>query len=298
MSNKTNKIEKKLIELHSQYKDFEEEGYSLQKKGQILVKKGVQGKKSCEYLLDTLSIFQENSESEPTLEIFLSDLDIKTEYELNENRQIGESLARSSIDLNFIVSNISSTALSTSTDSIIASNSIDLLKIYNPKIDIEEPYFLDIKELEDELDNELNEIDKSLSKRRKGAWDTLYSSSDDKLAQAAHTMRDIFSNIISLFASNEAVKNSDWWEEALNTKEGVSLRQRIRYLLFGPKENIVNDSEIRVIEINVNNCFNDDRFLKEIAHGSKKATQELVESKLLSMESTILQILKTRKKYS
>ena len=111
-------------------------------------------------------------------------------------------------------------------------------------------------------------------------------------------MREVFAKIISQFASNENVKKADWWEKVPKTKDGVSLRQRIRYLLFGPKEKIVNDAEIKVIETNVNNCFNVDRFLKEIAHGSEKATQALVESKLKSMEGTILHILKSKNKYS
>jgi len=47
-------------------------------------------------------------------------------------------------------------------------------------------------------------------KRRRRAWDTFDSPSEDALAQAAHSMRDILGLIIAKLGSNERVKACDW----------------------------------------------------------------------------------------
>jgi hypothetical protein len=298
MTMKKDKITKKLIELENQYNNIEEQGYSLQDKGQMIVKDSIKGKKSCNYLIDNLPNFILLSEKHPEMKNFLVELELKTEYELNESRQIGKMLADTTKHLNFLVCSTSSTSVSTSTDTMIGISSFNILKSKDPEISIKKPDFIDTEEFEKELDFELDKIDLSLSKRRRGAWETLYSSSQDKIPQAAHSIRDIFSHIISKYASNADVKKADWWKEDRQAKDGVSLRQRIRILLFGPKETIVNDNEIKVIEMNVNVCFHDDKFLKNIAHGSKKGNIDVVASKMRAMEGALLHILKSKNKYS
>jgi len=61
----------------------------------------------------------------------------------------------------------------------------------------------------------------------------LHSPGLDFLSQAAHSMRDLFDEIVHLLAPSQAVRQQPWFVETPEAPDGVSRRSRIRYMLYG-----------------------------------------------------------------
>jgi hypothetical protein len=131
----------------------------------------------------------------------------------------------------------------------------------------------------EELDVLLDRFRKGLSARRRGAWDAFYSSSQDALPQAAHSMRDILALLVSQMGSNEMVLACAWFDRS---KE-PTLSDRVRLLLFGPSERHVETSEIVAATAEISEFVTEDGQLKQIAHGSKSFSRERTK---ISMEKT------------
>jgi hypothetical protein len=111
-----------------------------------------------------------------------------------------------------------------------------------PRIEIT-PIDLQRGSLQAALDEQLGSLanGKQLVAMRKGAWRTLYSGSPDAAAQACHSMREILTNILDHAAPNDQVKAAVWWRHVPETQDGVSKRQKLRYLLIGSDDRDVED---------------------------------------------------------
>ena len=71
----------------------------------------------------------------------------------------------------------------------------------------------------------------------KGSEDALNRDNVDALSQAAHSMRDCFQQLIEHLAPTDAVKAQPWFEPVEGPPEGVSRRQRLRFILYRSGEN-------------------------------------------------------------
>jgi hypothetical protein len=138
---------------------------------------------------------------------------------------------------------------------------------------------------EAELDSYLAKFDNVLPKRRRGAWETYYSASDDAVAQASHSMRDILAKVISKEAANDKIETCSWYQarKAEDITAKPSIRDRIRFLLYGHTVEGLDQAELGSIERAVSLYVNDDATLKRIAHGSTSFSR--AEAKL-SMQKT------------
>ena len=149
----------------------------------------------------------------------------------------------------------------------------------------------------EELDGYLNDFVKKfpdvgdLVRIRKGAWDNFYSGIDSNLLFASHGMREILSKIIAKWATNEEVKKAEWWTVSDGTASGITLRQRLRYLIFGPFQG--EDDTLNLIDASVKTAFDADEKLKQLAHGSEKLKNEVKEA-LQITEITLLSIFQAR----
>ena len=148
-----------------------------------------------------------------------------------------------------------------------------------------------------ELDGYLKNFDKesNLVTMRKGAWDSFHSAAGNKLQIAAHSMREILSNIVSKWASNENVMKAKWWIKPKGMNK-PDLRQRLRYLIFGSAQK--DDAALEMVNETVKICFNAYDKLQKVAHGSKKLKEEVREAMRIT-EYTLLTIFRARElKYS
>ena len=145
-----------------------------------------------------------------------------------------------------------------------------------------------------QLESLLESFNKSYVERRRGAWQTFYSSSDDALAQASHSMRDILAGIVARDAANNFVEPCGWYQAKLASgkKKKVEMDDRVRYLLFGPADQGIDDPMLKVIETEVREYVDDDGALKKTAHGSKSFTREEIKLSMDRIEELLFLILK------
>jgi Predicted pPIWI-associating nuclease len=147
---------------------------------------------------------------------------------------------------------------------------------------------------EEDLDVYLTKFDRDLPRRRHGAWETYYSVSDDAVAQAAHSMRDILARIISSQASNDKIGTCSWYkarqEQELDTKPNI--KDRIRFLLYGSSEQGLDRAELEGVWTAVSQCVNDDATLKQVAHGSGRFSREEAKLSMDKIEELLFLILK------
>ncbi|MCK4357944.1 MAG: hypothetical protein KAW92_04250 [Candidatus Cloacimonetes bacterium] len=303
MKEKYKNFKENLEKLYKKFGRIENQGYDIQEFGNALVNDGKIGQAYSKHFLNQLNNYEKLSNDFPEFNPYIQEIMKSSLYILDQLEQVEEKIFASQEHFSDVVLSVSTEVTGATGSLYLAESGINHLEIENPNINIHEKYniqtpnILEYSRIENEIDSYLFKIDPKLPERRKGAWTTINSTSLDKKAQAAHTMRDILSTIISKLASNAEVKKTEWWKPTPDKKSGVSLKQRIRFLLFGPKNEIENADELENIENKVNKCFKEDSYLKSLAHGSKKGTVELIESIMHSMESTMLQIFKSKEKY-
>ena len=140
------------------------------------------------------------------------------------------------------------------------------------------------------MDTLLGAFREDLPKRRRGAWDTFDSPSEDALAQAAHSMRDILGLVIAKLGSNERVKACDWFDHSRDP----NLSDRVRLLLYGPKDNIPN-KDIDFVASQISEYISERKDLIEVAHGAQQPNRESMRLKMEKMEQFLYLILSRTK---
>jgi hypothetical protein len=159
---------------------------------------------------------------------------------------------------------------------------------------IMQPPDFDRSVTEMDLDQRLGELDPSnnLVESRKGAWQSFHSGFFLNLKSACHLMRGILTYLLDNISENDLVKQADWWSSAKDTNEGVSKRQKIRYLIC--EQSYVDiDSDLTIIESNIDQCKKIHDELCAVAH-NKPGYQDSVKRYLSSMEDILLNILEHR----
>lgn len=292
-------IEDKLEKLESNYEELEKAGRDLQEIGSVIVRSAVYGKRQSQFLKIELPKYRNITSSYPELkdhlyenESWISDAIDETNLALKGISIAGEKINQSLIGFD-------STSASMATVGLEAITGISILEDKNPTIDFKKTYNLqEPKQFLEKLDSkavadELSSYDADLEAMRQGAWKTFNSTSEARLSQAAHTMRDLLRLFITKYASNDDVKKAPWWEYDKKTKDGVSLKHRIRYLIYGNSTNY-KPNNISFIEDQVKRFEEDYKLLSKVAHG-KKSSDIAVESSMKSIEQLILLILQRRK---
>jgi hypothetical protein len=292
------KVQDILTKTYSEFDILEKIGIEFQEKGAILVEYAKLGKNHINFQLSEAPKYAQAANSIPQFTSVLGGIITSGEIVhislLVTNNELRKGLESVNQGI-FFASGSTSTAsagtyaVSSITDQInLDNNKRDIYKDFN----FLKPDFDKHQTIQRELDQELNKLNPNLSIRLKGAWQTFNSVSADKKAQAAHTMRDILAKLISAWASNDDVKKAEWWSPVEKTENGVSLRQRLQFLLYGPK-NVEDTLILNSIEYEVGVIYKSDELLKKVAHGSQKDIN-LVESNMKLIESTILKIIRLK----
>jgi hypothetical protein len=147
---------------------------------------------------------------------------------------------------------------------------------------------------DEELDSYLERFDSELPRRRKGAWTTFDSVSEDAVAQASHTMRDILAKVIAKEASNEKIYGCSWYLERKNRLPETKpvIEDRIRFLLYGQNDAGFDAVELENIKKGVSQYVSDDGTLKKIAHGSVRYEKEAAKLSMQKIEELLFLVLK------
>ncbi len=128
----------------------------------------------------------------------------------------------------------------------------------------------------------------------KGAWSAFYSASEANLSQAAHSMRDIPSKIISLLAPNIEIEKTEWYQKLKREgkREKPSEEDRLRFLIFGNSEK-QDESILRLLTLPLETLNRNYNRLKSVAKGSHTDRAE-VESCMIATEDLMIAIFKAR----
>ena len=154
-----------------------------------------------------------------------------------------------------------------------------------------------LAKLHNELDEKLkiyqekHNLRLDLVQKRKGSWDSIYSTSPDSLTQAANSMRLILSTIISQSATNEAIISAGLYKPCEGEEVKIDREIRLTYLLFG--NDPIDSAVLTFVSKNLDKCDKDFSRLLNIAHGSQSDREEL-KKLLIKMEALILGILRAQ----
>jgi Predicted pPIWI-associating nuclease len=262
-------------------------GYQLQKSGQTIVKIAESGQANlenyCNAYQTTLNTLGDSPQVQDSLDAFMASGDIAASALHSANQSL--EAAENDIYVSIIP------ALSGVTISNVATQNLVAFAIDTAPEEKKEIFVgLTKKTLQrsfsdEDLDTLLGTFRKDLPKRRRGAWDTFNSPSEDALAQAAHSMRDILNLIIAELGSNERVKACDWFDHSRDP----NLCDRVRLLLYGPKDNIPN-KDIDFVASQLSDYVSERKNLIKAAHGSQ-LNRESVRLGMQKIEELVYLIL-------
>lgn len=100
----------------------------------------------------------------------------------------------------------------------------------------------------EELLKLLTKYDPKFANMLEGSEAALNVSSPDHLSQAAHSMRDLFQQLIEELAPSKVVEAQPWFETTTGAPGGISRRSRLRYLLYGSGE-LVDEGVIEQLDV-------------------------------------------------
>lgn len=288
---------------NSPFSDFESECNRLRQKGNDLQKKGLQLVKIAESGLANVApittfgvAISRLADEKPELKKLVSAFYESEHYAATILKQANDSLDASQSGLSSSVyttlsavtgSNVSAGTIAEQIMAIVPERTDVIIKVWPPK-GLERGFS------DEEMDTCLAKFDETLPVRRRGAWQTFDSVSEDAVAQASHTMRDILAKIIAKDASNEKLEASKWYQALQKEKADFkpSMKERVRLLMYGPEEVGLDQNKIDEIERAVGQYVNDDGTLKKVAHGSKSFSKEQAKLSMKKIEELLYLILK------
>ena len=108
---------------------------------------------------------------------------------------------------------------------------------YRPVFEFTKPeLFGSRQKIYDELTEILNLFDPKYLDMLKGSETALYGTTEDHLSQAAHSMRDLFQQLMEHLAPTDAVKQQPWFKPTPGAPDQVSRMSRLKYILYGSGE--------------------------------------------------------------
>ena len=109
-----------------------------------------------------------------------------------------------------------------------------IVPVYKPQIDALLPEQVGSRQ---QVYNELTEMLQPMNPKYlymlKGSEDALHHRGADNPSQAAHSMRDLFQQIIEDLAPTNVVKQQPWFKPTSGAPGEVSRMSRLRYILYG-----------------------------------------------------------------
>jgi hypothetical protein len=286
---------KTLDELLKNYKELESYGYKLQELGVTIVEQSRIGDAYIQFQKSELPKYVAATDTFPDFNGILDNFRISSNIAITKTQVALDLIKKGE---SFVVKAKPYISSATSTCSSTVYSGIAMIKqtaintgtdlygkynLHNPSIEVEQ-------KIQAEIDEKLNKIDPKYIQRRQGAWTTFNSVSSDKKSQAAHSMRDIFRDLLLLWAPNKLVEQVGWWKKL--GKDSVSHNDRIRFLLYGEKE-IEDKTELESILKEVKSIDDNLSLLQGTAHGSDQEIQ-LVESTMKAIENSMLRIINLR----
>lgn len=142
----------------------------------------------------------------------------------------------------------------------------------------------------DELDEALLTIDTHLVEIRRGAWSALTSHHPDSLRQAAHSGRELIDQTLKTGAPNAEISSQPGFVPDKSSKDGVTRRMRIRYLMAKHRGRI-SESDVEVAEKAGDLVGAIDSKLTASSHARSAPLEREVEDALIAAEIALRNVL-------
>jgi len=116
-----------------------------------------------------------------------------------------------------------------------------------------EEYRRMVREKETPVQDFLTKLDPELERKRQGAWQTLEGRTADRHAQAANSMRDVFSQLLDELAPAGQVKKALWYKRP-KSGDPVTRAMRVRWAIGGDSASVSSstlgqiESLVRVVD--------------------------------------------------
>ena len=282
--------------LDAQFAELKKHGYDLQAKGVNLVKFAESGSSNVAIYSSLYSASIELAKNDPALQQKLTHFAASGFSAAQTLANTNESLRQTNSNIEaLIVQPLAGVTFSNIAARDVAEHAMTIAPKEQKKIFGElSKKCLSMPFSIGELDAMLLRFREDLPSRRAGAWDAFHSVSADATAQASHTMRDILATIIAREADNKAIELCAWYIERKKvqpeTKPNIS--DRIRFLLFGPSNQKIDEVELGIATHAVSEYVDDDGALKKTAHGSQEFTRDQIKLSLEKIEELLYLVLK------
>jgi hypothetical protein len=136
----------------------------------------------------------------------------------------------------------------------------------------------------------LNGIDPELERKRQGAWQTFYSTSQDRISQAIYSMREVLRLLLDILAPEKEIPKAPWYNKPKKGAALVTRKMRVRYALGGVKHE-VSESTLDLIVSLADTVEKTYSKLSAETHCQNEVTDTKTEAYLKSCEAVILLLL-------
>ena len=135
-------------------------------------------------------------------------------------------------------------------------------------------------------------LDPELERKRQGAWQTLEGSTSDRHAQAAHSMREVLSQLLDRLAPREQVQKAQWYKKP-ERGDPVTRAMRVRWAIAGDSTD-VSESMLKQIDTLAEAINATYTKLSAEGHGRKAGKDRTTRACLNACESVIELIVASR----
>jgi hypothetical protein len=145
----------------------------------------------------------------------------------------------------------------------------------------------------DPLDEALGRISAGLVEMRAGAWSAVASGRPDSLRQAAHSARELIDQTLKEGAPDDAVRLAPGFVPDKTSKNGVTRRHRLRYLMIKHAGD-ASETALREVEAACELVLAANASLLSAAHARAAPLQEDVRRSLQAAEIALRRLLQPR----
>jgi hypothetical protein len=110
--------------------------------------------------------------------------------------------------------------------------------------------------------------------------------------QACHTAREILTVILDRFADPSAVKRTGWWTPVAETGDGVSKRQKLRFLVAC--DGVIDAPLLDELDLQVDRALDTHRKAIGLAHPKTPASYDAAKAAIIDLEEVMLTLLRFR----
>jgi hypothetical protein len=143
----------------------------------------------------------------------------------------------------------------------------------------------------DNLDRALSTVRPHFAEMRRGAWRAFASGQPDSVRHAAHSGRELLSQILHALAPDDEVRVQPWFQPERSSKSGITRRQRARLAMEKRGSGTLSDKEFAVAAAATDLVYAIADKMNAEAHAQERLVREQVAASLNALEAVLRLLL-------